>query len=71
MWYKKVKNEKGRYVDANKERYMIIGCFRAQSPDGKRETELGLTMFKDLEQCLKAWKLTPYVEPKKEEEETK
>jgi hypothetical protein len=30
-------------------------------------------MFKDLEQCLKAWKLTPYVEPKTEvkEEETK
>lgn len=73
MWYKKVKNEKGRYVDEKNERYMIVGCFRAQSPDGKKNAELGLIQFKNLEDCLEAFKLIPYIEPKTEvkEEEKK
>lgn len=68
MWYKKIENKKGRYVDAKEVRYMIVECHKVQAPKGKKNAELGLTEFKNIEECLKAWDLKLYIEPKKEED---
>ena len=68
MWYKKIENKKGRYVDAKEVRYMVVECYKAQAPNGKKNADLGLTEFKNMEECLKAWELKLYVEPKKEED---
>ena len=66
MWFKKIENEKGEYQDKEKKTYCIMHCVRAFGPNGKREKDLGLTEFKDIEECLKAWELTEV-----KEEETK
>lgn len=66
MWYKTIKHEKGKYKDKEGKRFMICQCHGASGPHGKKNAELGLTEFKDLEECLKAWELTEV-----KEEETK
>lgn len=70
MWYKTIKHEKGKYQNEEGERFMLCECHGASAPNGKKNADLGLTEFKNREECLKTWKLTPYVEPKKEKLKT-
>lgn len=67
MWYKKIEHKKGKYQDKDGKRYGIVECKQAIAPDGKKNKELGLTEFKNLDECLKTWKLELYKEPVKEE----
>lgn len=66
MWFKKIEDIKGKYQDKDEKRFKIFQCQQAHGPNGKREKDLGLTEFKDIEECLKAWELTEV-----KEEETK
>lgn len=69
MWYKTVEHEKGKYQDKEGKRFMICQCHGASGPNGKKNAELGLTEFKNLEECLKTWKLIEYKEPKQDNQE--
>lgn len=64
MWFKKIEDIKGKYQDKDANRFKIFQCQQAHGPNGKREKDLGLTEFKDIEECLKAWEL---IEVKEEE----
>lgn len=66
MWFKKIEDIKGKYQDKEEKRFGLLKCQQAHGPNGKREKDLGLTEFKDIEECLKAWELTEV-----KEEETK
>lgn len=68
MWYKKVEHKNGKYADKDGKRYGIVECKQAISPKGKKNAELGLTEYKNMEECLKSWELELYIEPKKEED---
>ena len=67
MWYKTVKHEKGKYQNEEGERFMLCECHGASAPNGKKNAALGLTEFKNREECLKTWKLIEYKEQKKNE----
>lgn len=65
MWFKKVEDIKGKYQDKEEKRFRLLQCHQAHGPNGKREKDLGLTEFKDIEECLKAWELTEVKEEEK------
>lgn len=66
MWCIKREYEKGIYQDEKGKRYMAVFCDRVITHPKTKIEDLGYEKFDSREECLKAWKLTPYVEPKKE-----
>lgn len=67
MWCIKREYEKGIYQDEKGKRYMVVFCNRVITHPNTKIEDLGYEKFESREECLKAWKLTVYVEPKKEE----
>ena len=70
MWCIKREYEKGIYQDEKGKRYMVVFCDRVITHPKTKIEDLGYEKFDSREECLKTWKLTPYVEPKKEEVKT-
>lgn len=70
MWCIKREYEKGIYQDENGKRYMVVFCDRVITHPKTKIEDLGYERFDSREECLKTWKLTPYVELKKEEVKT-
>lgn len=65
-YYKKEKTEYGSYVDANGDKYTVLWCSAIYSPDNLTPEQLGYEQYKNQDEALEAWGLTPYIDPEAE-----
>lgn len=67
-YFRKTESEYGTYVDEQGTRYMVEWCSAIYSPRNETPEQLGYEPFKNQDDALSEWGLTPYVDPELESE---
>lgn len=63
IWVKKTEEEWGNYVDAEGKHYVLDWCHKVYAKNNVTEESLGYKQFENLEEAVKYWNLTEYVDP--------